>query len=203
MDERKTIKKPSISLILILILVLIGLNWGIKSVGNYRDVLEKSRLIDSPTEAQCGVVLTGGAGRVREGIALLSQKLISKVIISGVHENSTLDRIFPEILFYPEINPDDVVLERTSSSTAGNARHSLTVVEALKCQSILLITSDYHLYRAFRTFQRIYPANIKISQYAVASDRLVYRDKKIFDSLYWWTVSEEWVKFQFYRFFLI
>ncbi|MCB0411288.1 MAG: YdcF family protein, partial [Bdellovibrionales bacterium] len=40
--------------------------------------------------ADCGLVLTGGPGRLREGFDLLVQKNIKKLIISGVHPDAGL-----------------------------------------------------------------------------------------------------------------
>jgi len=110
--------------------------------------------------------------------------------------------MFPEILFYPEIELENVILERRSSSTAGNAQQSLSIVEALQCQSILLITSDYHLFRALKTFNQTYPPTIQIVPYAVPSERLHKRLHAWFDSRYWGIVFEEWYKFLFYSVFV-
>lgn len=152
--------------------------------------------------ADCGVVLTGAAGRIREGISLLSHNQIQKLIISGVHQRSTLNDMFPELLFYPEIKLENVILERRSSSTAGNAQTSLPIVEALHCQSVLLITHDYHMYRAFKTFKQLYPGAIQIIPYSLPSDRLHLRTQAFFDYRFWETVFEEWCKYLFYEVFV-
>jgi uncharacterized SAM-binding protein YcdF (DUF218 family) len=152
--------------------------------------------------ADCGVVLTGGAGRIREAISLFSQKKMRKMIISGVHQTSTLNDMFPEILFYPEIDLEDIVLERRSSTTESNAQQSLAVAEALNCKSVLLITSDYHLYRAYKTFAQVFPATLPVIPYAVSTDRLSHKRKLWFDSRYWAIVFEEWYKYLFYSVFV-
>jgi uncharacterized SAM-binding protein YcdF (DUF218 family) len=110
--------------------------------------------------------------------------------------------MFPEILFYPEIKLENVILERRSNSTAGNAQSSLPIVEALGCQSILLITSDYHMYRALKTFNQVFPGAVRIIPYKVNSDRLYLRQHLLFDTRYWGTVFEEWCKYLFYEIFV-
>lgn len=113
-------------------------------------------------EADCAVVLTGGVGRIREGIDLLANKSVKKLIISGVNPNSYFKQIFPMWVFYPEVNESNVVLEKRSETTFGNAIQSLPLVELLKCQDVLLITSQIHMYRAERTFKKIYPKTIQV-----------------------------------------
>jgi uncharacterized SAM-binding protein YcdF (DUF218 family) len=150
------------------------------------------------SQADCGVVLTGAAGRIREGIVLLSHKQVKKLIISGVHQRATLSDVFPEILFYPEIPLEDIILERRSNSTAANAQQSLAIVEALQCQSILLITSDYHMYRALKTFSLVFPPAIQITPFVINSDRL-QRRTGLLATRFWGTVIEEWYKYLFYE----
>ena len=117
--------------------------------------------------ADCGVVLTGGTGRVREGFDLLSRGEVKKLIISGVNPKARLRDILPEWPFYGNLNESDVILERHSGSTYGNARQSLTLVQAMNCQSILLVTSRLHMYRAYRTFGSIFPDDVQINKHAV------------------------------------
>jgi uncharacterized SAM-binding protein YcdF (DUF218 family) len=122
-------------------------------------------------EADCAIVLTGGGGRIREGFDLLSQRLIKKLVISGVHPTSSLTEIFPLWLFYPELREEDVILERRSETTYGNAQQSLPLIEALKCREVLLITSHLHMYRAYRTFRHIFPEYITLIKVGIQTKR--------------------------------
>ena len=108
----------------------------------------------------CAVVLTGGANRVHEGFALLAQKQVRKLIISGVFEGAKLEEIFPLLPFYGTIASKDVVLEKNSRTTFGNAQQSLALVEALKCRDVVLVTSYLHMRRALRTFDATFPDDI-------------------------------------------
>ncbi|HMN69671.1 MAG TPA: YdcF family protein [Bdellovibrionales bacterium] len=120
-------------------------------------------------KADCGVVLTGGPGRVREGFDLLAQGQIHKLIISGVNPRATLREIFPQWPYYGELRAEDVVLERRSGTTYGNAQQSLPLVEAMRCRSLVLITSHLHMRRAYRTFRQVYPPEILILTRGVSS----------------------------------
>ena len=121
--------------------------------------------------ADCAVVLTGGAGRVREGFDLLANQKVKKLIVSGVYSNAQLREIMPVWSFYGDMSENDVVLERRSETTFGNAQQSLPIVEALKCRDILLVTSRLHMYRSYRTFRAIFPENIDIQRHPIIGGR--------------------------------
>ena len=119
--------------------------------------------------ADCAVVLTGGPGRVREGFDLLAQHQVNKLIISGVHPRASLREIFPAWPFYGNLRLEDVVLERRSTTTYGNALQSLPLVEAVRCRSVVLVTSHIHMRRAYRTFREIFPREIVILTRGIAA----------------------------------
>ncbi len=121
--------------------------------------------------ADCAIVLTGGANRVREGFDLLSRRQVKKLIISGVHSTVSLREIFPLWPFYPNLQERDVILEKHSSTTFGNAHQSLVLSEALQCHGILLVTSQIHMRRALATFKSVFPVNILIQPHAVMAGR--------------------------------
>ena len=85
----------------------------------YRFYSEYNSILSVPVQSwqknqicDCAVVLTGGAGRVREGFDLLSNQAVKKLIISGVHSNVQLRDLLPLWPFYGNINENDVVLEK-------------------------------------------------------------------------------------------
>ena len=143
--------------------------------------------------ADCAVVLTGGPYRVQEGFDLLSQNQVKKLIISGVNPKANLREIFPQWPYYGGLNEADVVLEKQSMTTYGNAQQSLQLIEALNCRDIVLITSRLHMLRSFKTFRAIIPDNIPIYKRAVVSghyeppliDTIIEGLKSVFYSL--WT----------------
>ncbi len=119
--------------------------------------------------ADCGVVLTGGPNRIREGIDLLARRDIQKLIISGVHAQATLREIFAPLPFYGDLREQDVILERRSRTTYGNAQQTLPIVEALRCRDVVLITSRSHMRRALGTFRAEFPASIALIPRSVVS----------------------------------
>lgn len=119
--------------------------------------------------ADCAVVVTGGPGRVREGFDLLAHGQVHKLIISGVHPQATLREIFPQWPYYGSLRVEDVVLERRSLTTYGNAVQSLPLIEAMRCRSLVLVTSHVHMRRAFKTFRQMFPQEIMILTRSVSS----------------------------------
>lgn len=113
-------------------------------------------------KADCAVVLTGGPNRINDALEQLYLGNVKKVIISGVNPATQLREIFPQRFFWGRIDPDDIILEKRSLTTYGNAQQSLPLVEALNCKDVLLITSKLHMYRAYATFEAHFPREIPI-----------------------------------------
>ena len=139
--------------------------------------------------ADCAVALTGGPHRLREGLDLLSRGQVKKLIISGVHSSASLREIFPLWPFYGPVHERDVILERRSASTYGNAEQTVSIVEALNCRDVILVTSNLHMYRAHRTFLASYPQRIFLIKYAVKAGRAESG---------FWDISTEVLKSLFY-----
>jgi uncharacterized SAM-binding protein YcdF (DUF218 family) len=117
--------------------------------------------------ADCAVVLTGGSGRVKEGMDLLARRAIRKLIISGVNPQADWREIFPNWPYYQDVPESDIVLERKSRTTFGNAQQTLAVAEALHCRDLLLVTSRFHLHRALRTFRAEFEDRMPVEGRAV------------------------------------
>ncbi|MEY4616353.1 MAG: hypothetical protein RJB66_1313 [Pseudomonadota bacterium] len=142
--------------------------------------------------ADCAIVLTGGPGRVKEGLDMLVRKQVQRLIVSGVNPSVGLRDLYPQLAMYPDINDEQIVLERHSATTFGNAQQSLPIVEALQCRDVLLVTSYLHMRRSYRTFLATFPEDVRIVPYAVSgndfpphvSDLIVEATKGAFYSLW-------------------
>lgn len=118
--------------------------------------------------ADCAVVLTGGSGRVKEGMDLLSRRAVRKLIVSGVNPQADWRDIFPNWPYYQDVSESDIVLERKSRTTFGNAQQTLAVAEALVCRDLLVVTSRYHLHRALKTFRAEFEDRMPVEGRAVS-----------------------------------
>lgn len=122
-------------------------------------------------KADCGVVLTGGPNRIDDGFEQLYLKRVKKIIISGVNPSTQLRDIFPQQAFYGDIDLDDIILEKRSLTTYGNAQQALPLVEALNCKDVVLITSKLHMFRAYETFKTHFPEEIPIYKRSTVGKR--------------------------------
>ena len=182
---KKKIIYPTVFGILILIGCLFFL--FVNDIANYRDEELKSDAI---------VVLTGGIGRVEEGALLLLNGRAQYLILSGVNKGSDLK----SILFKTGLNIDasKVILETNSTSTYENAVEAAKIIRHKNFKNIILVTSHYHIKRAFYTFRKIIPSDVKIYVHPVSSPN--------FDENIWWKnatsigiIAFEFVKFYWYR----
>jgi uncharacterized SAM-binding protein YcdF (DUF218 family) len=174
----------------VLMLGLLVVLWAILAAREYRTITSEpvsSWKVD--VSADCAVVLTGGSNRVREGFDLLARGQVKKLIISGVYNNAQLREIMPLWPFYGTLQEKDVVLDRRSSTTYGNAQQTIPLVEALGCRDIILVTSSLHMDRAYRTFVAAYPKDFPIYKHAVDSGRsengLIETSTEVMKSLFY------------------
>ncbi len=165
-------KRQRIALILGAFTLLILSYFGLQSYRHFKTI--KNFPVTAWLEdhrADCGVVLTGGPNRIDDAIEQLYLKRIKKVIISGVNPRTELREIFPQSIFFGDIDQDDIILEKRSLTTYGNAQQSLPLVEALNCKDVVLITSKLHMFRAFSTFKAHFPKEIPIYRRATVGRR--------------------------------
>ncbi len=141
------------------------------------------------------VVLTGGKGRVEQGLDLLRDGVSPILILSGVNEAADLDSIFSGGL--DGVDRDRIILEKQSKSTYENALQVRRLVIDRGYSSVLLITSSYHMKRAHFIFNRVMPKGVSIMPYKVSSPN--------FDEERWWNwkglsiLTPEFIKYSWYE----
>lgn len=161
---------------LVIYLILIGCFFIIflhvgKITSEKENLWTQDQMTESESQADCAVVLTGAPGRIREGVELLQQKRIKKLIVSGVYREATMEELFPYWPYYSDISFEDIILEKRSQTTFGNAHQSVVLVESLKCQDIYLITSQLHMARAYAIFYEVFPKSIVIKKLTLPNTR--------------------------------
>ena len=148
---------------------LAGLLWF--ATGLPVSVAEPDRITDAI------VVLTGGRGRVHQGLRLLAEKRAKKLFISGVYRGVDVQ----ELLLVSQQSPGDleccVALGYEADSTRGNARETAGWMREQGLRSLRLVTAAYHMPRSLLEFHRVLP-NAEILPHPVFPDRVEQRD--------WW-----------------
>ena len=121
-------------------------------------------------KADAIVVLTGGKGRVEEGIRLFRSRRAEFLIFVGVDPS-----VIKSDLYRPRPGDppaDRVILEKSSRNTLENSIFGRDVIVRSGVHSVLLITSRYHLKRASILFRNSLPKDITIIPYPVDSVNL-------------------------------
>jgi uncharacterized SAM-binding protein YcdF (DUF218 family) len=123
------------------------------------------------------VVLTGGSGRIQEGIELLTAGRAQKLFISGVSPGVGVQ----EILRVSQVPPADleccVTLGYQASSTFGNAIETAVWMRENGFHSLRLVTAAYHMPRSLLQFRRAMP-DLEIIPHPVFSENFRQED--------WW-----------------
>ena len=142
------------------------------------------------------IVLTGGNNRVQTGLSLFSHDLSKNLFITGVHDSVSKediismwkgDQILPECC---------ITLGHIAKTTQENAMETKEWLDKNNIKSIRLVTSSYHIYRAYLEFNNII-SDVEIIPYPVTENP--ERLKK----LHFWKITfSEYNKILF-RFFMI
>jgi uncharacterized SAM-binding protein YcdF (DUF218 family) len=102
---------------------------------------------DDGRQTDAIVVLTGGTGRIEEGLALLSQGRAKKLFISGVPREVELSQFAAKGLS-PELAACCVALGHEADSTRQNAEETARWMRAEGFRSLRLVTAAYHMPRS-------------------------------------------------------
>ena len=146
-------------------LFFIGLNnfkKNILSLTNYNN-----------TESPNIVILTGGTNRIKDGLKIIEDFKISKIInykilVSGTGigftKSSLKKKLGPN--FNSHLIQCCIELDGISKNTLTNASETLKWTSKNEIKEFILITSNYHMPRAILEFKNIMP-NLKIYTYAI------------------------------------
>lgn len=147
-----------------------------------------------PSEADGIVVYTGGGGnRISAGMALLQSGSAKRLLISGVNPEITRSQI---AVFWPgDAKQFDccVDLGLRAQSTIGNAEELDLWLTDHDFQSIILVTSDFHMQRSLLETRDRLPMTA-ISAYPVRSEHIDEHGRpKTFND--WRRVAGEYTKY--------
>ena len=133
----------------LLIAWLVGLLWFASSLPR--------RTGDSESRTDAIVVLTGGAGRLRQGLELLAQQKAQKLFVSGVYRGVDVE----ELLIISQQSPEElqccVILGYEADNTEGNAIETANWMREQGFTSLRLVTASYHMPRSLLEFRRAMP----------------------------------------------
>lgn len=119
-------------------------------VGGLFYFISPPSISEKPTDAI--VVLTGGSGRVEEGLRLLKKGMAPKLFISGVHEDVTYEELSADASLSKR-----VFLGHKATTTFENALETKTWVREQAISSIRLVTAHYHIHRSMLEYKHLMP----------------------------------------------
>lgn len=146
------------------------------------------------------VVLTGGRGRIEEGVRLYREHQAGYLFLIGVGPSVRKSDLFKERK--GEGGGEGVFMEKVSRNTLENALYAREMIDKKKdIGSVRLITSRYHMKRAMLIFRNTLPAGITIYPHPVDSRNLKEE---------WWShgssfrlLFSEFYKYCMFRFFFL
>ena len=123
------------------------------------------QVADEKLKTDAIVVLTGGSGRLREGLNLLMANRARQMFVSGVYRGVDVK----QLLALLQQRPDDVegrISIGNAVDTIENALETRTWMSANGYTSMRLVTAAYHMPRSLLEFQNAMP-DVKIVPHPV------------------------------------
>lgn len=137
------------------------------------------RASEDPGTADAIVALTGGEGRLPAAFMLLDQRKGGRLLISGVHTETTRDDLLAvagaESSTFAACCVD---LGRTAESTIGNASETVAWVNEHNYRTVIVVTASYHMPRSLLELQAAAP-HTQFVAYPVFPDGVKLED--------WWS----------------
>lgn len=155
------------SLLVVLTLAVLGLGVGFFS---FLGTLDRYEI--EPAGATDGIVaLTGGSQRIGDAVELLARGHGRRLLITGVNEKTSRDEI-------ARFNPEAqrlfrccVDLDHRARNTIGNAVEICRWANQHGFQSLIVVTSNYHMPRTLVELSKVLP-QARIVPHAVVSEQL-------------------------------
>ena len=139
-------------------------------------------------QADAIVVLTGGDGRIKTGLELLSEGKGELLLISGVNKSVSENMLFKELS--PSLR-QKITLGYQADNTKGNAKELRNWVNLHHINSILLVTSFYHMPRSLLEVHSV--SGVRVFPYPFFPQQL--NESKWLYSRYAWLLFVEYNKY--------
>lgn len=127
-----------------------------------------SQPLESVAPADGIVVLTGAPERIADATDLLVAQRGKRLLITGVHPDTTLTEISRTVPATREALECCVELGRAALNTRGNAIETAAWAHALGFRSLIVVTSAWHMPRALVELRRAMP-DIALIPYPVVT----------------------------------
>jgi uncharacterized SAM-binding protein YcdF (DUF218 family) len=117
------------------------------------------------------VVLTGAASRIPDAIELLATERGKRLLISGVHRATSAREIARLTPLYSKYFTCCIDLDRSALNTFGNAIEAKRWARQNNFNSLIVVTSNWHMPRAMAELNHQLP-DVKLVSFPVISPKL-------------------------------
>ena len=134
------------------------------------------KTIEEPTRrTDAIIVLTGGSGRLEEGLNLLELKMADRLFVSGVYQGLDVKTLF-KIFKRNSLGLESRIDIGTATNTLGNAKETADWFRGRSLRSLRLVTAAYHMPRSLIEFKHampnaeiiahpVFPAHVKVDEW--------------------------------------
>jgi uncharacterized SAM-binding protein YcdF (DUF218 family) len=150
---------------LLFLMVLFFIGFAVFASGIDREPRETVRSADGIT------VLTGGADRIDQAMKLLAQGKAKRVLITGVYRATTKEELKQLASQGDQYFACCVDIDKEARNTIDNATETSQWVAQHHYQSIIVVTSNYHMPRALAELGRVMPG-VDLIPYSVIDNNV-------------------------------
>jgi len=146
-----------------IILLAVGFGWFIFNIAGDEVTLD--------TRADGIVALTGAAARIPDAIELLATDRGKRLLITGVHRATSSKEIARLTPLYSRYFTCCIDLDRSALNTFGNALETKRWARAHNFNSLIVVTSNWHMPRAMAELAHQLP-DVTLVAYPVISEKV-------------------------------
>ena len=171
MASRRPVRRPKsrLWLICLSLLILVACFWGLGLRSFAQSIPQK--VTDTVSKTDAIVVLTGGSGRIDEGVGLLLDGMADMLFVSGVYDGIDV-RFLLETVRSGNAGIENKVNIGNATDTIGNAAETAIWIREKGYGSLRLVTAAYHMPRSLLEFSAelgdvevvphpVFPAHVK------------------------------------------
>jgi uncharacterized SAM-binding protein YcdF (DUF218 family) len=127
------------------------------------------------SQADAIVALTGGSDRIADAVELLANNKGKRLLISGVNLSTSVERLSQIAPLHRDFFACCIDIDYAARNTVENAIETRRWVEERGINSLIVVTSNYHMPRAMIELQRAMP-NVKLIEHPIISERTATGD---------------------------
>jgi uncharacterized SAM-binding protein YcdF (DUF218 family) len=145
------------------VLIGLGFAWFVLNIPSEEVTLDR--------KADGIVVLTGAAARIPDAIELLAAERGKRLLISGVHRDTRAREIARLMPLYSKYFTCCIDLDRSALNTFGNALEAKRWARDHNFNSLIVVTSNWHMPRAMAELEHQLP-DVTLIAFPVISPKL-------------------------------